>query len=65
MEDEKMELKVLKETIEYLKKAQACMASCDNVTDTEYQIFGLYLQELEDRAIELEIKINGCIIQEV
>lgn len=65
MEDEKMELKVLKETIEHLKKAQACMASCDNVTEIEYQIFSLYLQELEDRAMKLEIKINGCIIEEV
>ena len=65
MENEKVELKILKETIEHLKKAQACMASCDNVTETEYQIFGLYLQELEDRAMKLEIDINGCIIEEV
>lgn len=65
MEDEKMELKILKETIEHLKKAQACMASCDNVTETEYQIFGLYLEELEDRAMKLEIDIDGCIIEEV
>lgn len=65
MEDEKMELKILKETIEYLKKAQACMASCDNVTDVEYQMQGLYIQELEDRAMKLEIDIDGCIIEEV
>lgn len=65
MEDEKNELKILKEVIRYLKLAQGCMASCDNVTETEYQIFGLYIQELEDRAMKLEIDINGCIIQEV
>ena len=65
MEDEKAELKTLKEAINYLKLAQGCMASCDNVTDVEYQIHGLYIQELEDRAMKLEIKINGCIIEEV
>ena len=65
MEDEKAELKILKEAINYLKLAQGCMANCDNVTDVEYQIHGLYIQELEDRAMKLEIDINGCILEEV
>lgn len=65
MEDEKKELEILKETIEHMKKAQECMKECYNVTVTEYQIFGLYLDELEDRAMKLEIDINGCILEEV
>ena len=64
MEDEKEELKVLKDIIKCLKIAQGYMASCDNVTDVEYQIQGLYIQELEDRAMKLEIDIDGCIIEE-
>lgn len=65
MEDEKKELEVLKETIEYMKKARDCMKECDTVTTTEYHIFELYLDELEDRAMKLEIDIHGCILEEV
>ena len=65
MEDEKKELEKLKETIEQMKKAQECMKECDSVTVTEYQIFGLYLYELEDRAMKLGIDINGCKLEEV
>lgn len=65
MEDEKKELEVLKETIEYMKKARDCMKECDTVTTTEYHIFELYLDELEDRAMKLEIDINGCKLEEV
>lgn len=65
MEDEKKELEVLKEIIEYMKKARDCMKECDTVTTTEYHIFELYLDELEDRAMKLEIDINGCKLEEV
>lgn len=65
MEEQVKELEILKETIEHMKKAQECMKDCDSVTVTEYQIFDLYLQELEDRAMKLEIDINGCILEEV
>lgn len=65
MEEQVKELEILKETIEHMKKAQECMKDCDSVTTTEYQIFDLYLQELEDRAMKLEIDINGCILEEV
>ena len=65
MEDEKKELEVLKETIKHMKKAQECMKECYNVTVTEYQMFGLYLDDLEDRATKLEIDIHGCILEEV
>ena len=41
------------------------MKECDTVTVTEYKIFELYLDELEDRAMKLEIDINGCILEEV
>ena len=65
MEEQIKELEVLKETIEHMKKALECMKECDNVTVTEYQMFNLYLEELEDRAMKLEIDINGCILEEV
>lgn len=65
MEDKKKELEILNETIEHMKKVQECMKDCDSVTTTEYHIFDLYLQELEDRAMKLEIDINGCILEEV
>ena len=65
MEEQVKELEILKETIEHMKKAQECMKECYNVTVTEYQIFGLYLDELEDRAMKLEIDINGCVLEEV
>lgn len=65
MEDEKKELEVLKEAIEHMKKARDCMKECDTVTLTEYQIFEFYLDELENRAMKIEIDINGCILEEV
>lgn len=65
MEDEKKELEILKETIEHMKKARDCMKECDTVTVTEYKMFELYLDELEDRATKLEIDINGCKLEEV
>ena len=65
MEDKKKELEVLKETIEHMKKARDCMKECDTVTVTEYKMFELYLDELEDRATKLEIDIHGCILEEV
>ena len=65
MEDDIKELEVLKETIEHMKKARDCMKECDTVTVTEYNIFELYLDDLEDRAMKLEIDINGCILEEV
>lgn len=65
MEDDIKELEVLKETIEHMKKARDCMKECDTVTVTEYNIFELYLDDLEDRAEKLEVELHGCILQEV
>ena len=65
MEEQVKELEILNETIEHMKKVQECMKDCDSVTTTEYHIFDLYLKELEDRAMKLEIDINGCILEEV
>lgn len=65
MEDEKKELEILKEVISELYTARECMKDCDSVTATEYHMFDLYIQELEDRAMKLEIDINGCILEEV
>lgn len=65
MEDDIKELEVLKETIEYMKKARDCMKECDTVTVTEYNIFELYLDDLKDRAEKLEVEIHGCILEEV
>lgn len=64
MEDEK-ELEILKEVISQLYTARECMKDCDSVTATEYHMFDIYIQELEDRATKLEIEINGCILEEI
>lgn len=65
MEDEKKELEILKETIEHMKKAEKCMRDCENITNIEYEMFCHYVCDLEDRAMKLEIDINGCILEEV
>ena len=65
MENQLKELEVLKEVISELYTARECMKDCDSVTTTEYHMFDLYIQELEDRATKLEIEINGCILEEV
>lgn len=65
MEDSEQELKVLQEVIDLMEKTQKCMASCDNVSETEYKIHSLYLEELKDREIDLRLRLHGCILQEV
>ena len=64
MEDEKKELEVLKDTIFYFDKALDVMKDCESVTELEYQVAGAYLEELQDRAMKLEIDINGCVLEE-
>lgn len=64
MEDEKLELEVLKEGIEYLDKTIKMFAQCDTVTEEEYKKLSEILDDLENRKIDLEIDINGCIIEE-
>lgn len=65
MEDDLKELEILKEGINYLKKALECFVCCDNVTNEEYEKLGAKLYDLEDKAKKLEIEIHGCILQEV
>ena len=65
MEEQVKELEILKDIINQMNFTLCCMKDCDNVTTTEYHIFELYLDELEDRAMKLEIDINGCILEEV
>lgn len=64
MEDEKKELEVLKDGIRHLKKALECFVCCDSVTGKEYEKLEEELYDLEDRAMKLEIDINGCILEE-
>lgn len=65
MEENKKELEILKEVIEHIKKTLDCMKDCDTVTTTEYQILGLYLDDLEEKAMKLEVDIHGCLLEEV
>ena len=65
MEEQKQELEVLKEVIEQIKKTLELMKDCDTVTVTEYQMLGLYLDDLENKAMKLEVDIHGCILEEV
>lgn len=64
MEDEKKELGVLKEGIQHLQKALNCFVCCDSITEKEYGCLVKLEDDLTSRKIDLEIKINGCIIQE-
>lgn len=65
MEDQLKELEVLKEVISELYTARECMKDCDSVTTTEYRMFDLYIQELEDREIKLRNELNSYTIEEV
>lgn len=65
MEEQKRELEILKDTIFFLNKTIDIMKDCESVTELEYQIAGAYLEELQNRAMKLEIDINGCILEEV
>lgn len=65
MEDEKKELECLKEVIDNFKKTLKSCNDCDTVTKEEYKKIGDYIDELENRKIDLEIEIDGCIIEEV
>lgn len=65
MEEEKKELEILKDGISHLKEALECFGCCDSVTNEEYEKLGAKLYDLEDRAMKLEIDINGCILEEV
>lgn len=64
MEDEKKELEVLTEGIKYLEKALTYLVCSDNVTEDEYGDLSDFTNELIDRKIDLQIKIDGCIIEE-
>jgi hypothetical protein len=59
------ELGILQETINQLRLARECMKDCDTVTTTEYNMFDLYIQELEDREIKLFSKVNGCKMEDM
>lgn len=64
MEDERKELEILKEGIQHLQKALNCFVCCDSITEKEYGCLVKLEDDLTSRKIDLEIKINGCIIQE-
>lgn len=59
MEDEKLELKFLKEGISYLEKAMKNFVCCDSVSDSEYGELSDFLETLTDKKIDLEVKIEN------
>lgn len=65
MEKERAELLKLKESIYHLDKCVSCFVDCDTVTKEEYRKIANYLEILKERKNELEIYINGCILEEV
>ena len=65
MEGEKLELQVLNEVIKHLTEAVECASECDTVTKEEYRAMANLLDKLENAKIQLEIDIDGCIIEEV
>lgn len=64
MEDKKKELEVLKEGIQHLQKALNCFVCCDSITEKEYGCLVKLEDDLTNRKIDLQIKIDGCIIEE-
>lgn len=65
MEDEKKELENLTQAINYLEKALNFLVCSDNVTEEEYKKLGEFTDKLIDKKTELQIEIDGCIIEEV
>ena len=65
MENQLKELEVLKEVISELYTARECMKDCDSVTTTEYHMFDLYIQELENREIKLTNDLNSYTMEEM
>ena len=65
MENQLKELEVLKEVISELYTARECMKDCDSVTTTEYHMFDLYIQELENREIKLTNDLNSYTMEEI
>ena len=65
MEEQVKELEILKDGINHLKKTLECFVCCDSVTNEEYEKLGAKLYDLEDKAMKLEIDINGCVLEEV
>lgn len=65
MENQLKELEVLKEVISELYTARECMKDCDSVTTTEYHMFDLYIQELEDRETKLTNELNSYTMEEI
>lgn len=64
MENEKKELETLTEAINHLEKALSFLVCSDNVTEEEYKKIGEFTDKLIDRKTELQVKIDGCIIEE-
>lgn len=64
MEDERKELEILKEGIQHLQKALNCFVCCDSVKEEEYETLVKLEDDLTNRKIDLQIKIDGCIIEE-
>ena len=67
MEDERKELETLKQGIKHLDEALKYFTDCnnENVTIEEFEDIEEKLYIFEDRAMKLEIDINGCILEEV
>lgn len=65
MEEDKLELICLEEGIRYLDNAIKSFSECDSVTKEEYKNLCILINDLENRKIELEIEIDGCILEEV
>lgn len=64
MEDERLELQALKNTIKSLNETVENASECDTVTKEEYRYLANLLDKLENAKIQLEIDIDGCIIEE-
>lgn len=64
MEDERQELEILTEGIQHLQKALNCFVCCDSMTEKEYGCLVKLEDDLTCRKIDLQVKIDGCIIEE-
>lgn len=64
MKEKLKELEILNKTIFKMHELKDCLMCCNSATYEERERFCAFMYDLEKRKTDLEIEINGCIIQE-
>jgi hypothetical protein len=65
MEEEKKDLELLKQGIDYLENAMQEFIACDIVSETEYEKLGNFIEILKDRQMDKEIELESYRLEEI